>query len=242
MNRWVCLAVVLLAIGGSAAPASAEIAWWDYIEQLSGPGPFTQSGPLGVFTIDTGVVCRLVESQEGRSRWISARSPDCLLSPTRVGRRRVQDFVALRVGAVNTDNNLPLFEDRPEELRGSVTAWTIEARYKRRLDAAIALAAGGGVLFFTGDTIDHGVARTVLTPLSVEFTPIGLFHRTSAQKYDGLIGLRFEQMVVVGGLEARDFNPRSTSSFKSDDLDPIRRFSITVDISPFVFPKSRSGE
>jgi len=241
----VCLAFVLLTIGGSAAPAYAEIAWWDYIEQLSGPGPFTQSAGLGVFTVDTAVACRLAESREGQSRWLTLKSRDCLLSPTRVGPRRVQDFVALRVGSIATGKSRPLFEDRPEELRGSVTAWTIEARFKRRLDPSIALAAGGGVLFFTGDTIDRGVARTVLTPLSVEFTPIGLFHRTNPQdqrhRYDGLLGLRFEQMVVVGGLEARDFNQSSTSSFKSDNLDPIRRFSITVDISPFVFPKSRSG-
>ena len=77
-----------------------------------------------------------------------------------------------------------------------------------------------------------------MTPLSVVFTPIGLLHRNEPQKYDGLLGLRFEQIAILGGLERR-ISTASTSSFQSDNIDLIRRFSITVDISPFVFPRSR---
>jgi len=238
-KRALCLLLTVLAIGGSAAPARAEIAWWDYLEQMSGPGPFDRRGPLGVFTIDSAFACRLAAPQDGGSRWITLKSSDCLLSPTRTGARRVQDFFALRVGATSTDETRPLFEDRSEELRGKVTAWVIDVRFKRRLDAAIVLAAGGGMIFFTGDTLDNHVVRPTVTPLSVEFTPLGLFHRTEPQRYDGLVGLRFEQMAVLGGLQATDFNRASTSPFKSDNIDLIRRFSITVDISPFVFPRSR---
>ena len=36
-----CLLVTMWAIGGLPATAHAGIAWWDYIEQLSGPGPLT---------------------------------------------------------------------------------------------------------------------------------------------------------------------------------------------------------
>ena len=101
------------------------------------------------------------------------------------------------------------------------------------------MAAGGGVIFFTGDTIDHRIARPTVTPLSIVFTPIGLFHRTNPQKFDGLLGLRFEEIGVLGGLTAKDFNRNSTSEFQADNIDLIRRFSITLDISPFVFPRLR---
>jgi hypothetical protein len=235
-----CAVFVLLASVASVVPARAEIGWWDYLEQMSGPGPFDRHGPLGpIITIDTGIACRRAEpAREGESRWIFANSTDCLLSPARTGARRVQDFFAFRFGAGSTDE-IPLFQDRPQELIGEVQAWTLDIRYKRRLDAAITIAAGGGIIFFTGDTIDHHVVRTTLAPLSIEFTPIGLLHRTEPQKYDGLVGLRFEQLVVLGGLKASDFNSRSTSAYETDNADLVRRFSITIDISPFVFRQSR---
>ena len=248
-KRSLCVLFILMAIGGSPAPAHAGIAWWDYLEQMSGPGPFDKRGPLGIFTIDTGLACRLAERQDGRtqgaptqdnrSQWIFFNKADCALDPTRRGPRRVNDFLSLRLGAASTEDDRPLFGDRPEELQGKVTAWTLEVKFTRRLDAAIELAAGGGLIFFTGDTIDHQLVLGTVTPLSVVFTPIGLWHRTSPQKYDGLLGLRFEQMAVVGGLEAKDFNRTSTSSFRTDKLDLVRRFSITTDISPFIFRQSR---
>jgi hypothetical protein len=233
------LGLAVLGIVCHPAPARASISWWDYLEEMSGPGPFDKHGPLGVFTIDTGVACRLANPQDGGSRWVFVTKAECLLDPTRTGSKRVQDFFAVRLGASSTDASEPLFQDRPGELRGKVTAWTIDLRFKRRLDAALVLAAGGGVLFLTGDTIDQKIARPTVTPLSVEFTPLGLLHRTAPQKYDGLVGLRFEQMVILGGLDARDFNQASTSAFHTDKTDLIRRFSITVDISPFVFARSR---
>jgi hypothetical protein len=238
-KRSLCLLFVLLAFGASATPARAEIAWWDYIEQMSGPGPFYKRGPLGVFSIDTAVACRLAAAQEGGSRWIFVNSTDCALDPTRRGARRVQDFFTVRLGATSTEGDQPLFSDRPEELQGKVTAWTIETKFKRRIDASIELGAGAGIIFFSGDTIDHRIVRPTVTPLSVLFTPIGLLHRTDPQKFDGLVGLRFEQMAVLGGIEARDFNRASTSPFRTDNVDLIRRFSLTVDISPFVFPRTR---
>jgi hypothetical protein len=239
----VCVGFAALAIMVMPTLAHAEIAWWDFLEQMSGPGPFYKRGPLGIFTVDAAVACRLAESTDrsaaGGSRWIFTNQADCALDPTRRGPRRVQDFVAVRLGATATEGNRPLFSDRSDELQGKVTAWTLEARFNRRLDASIALAAGAGIIFFTGDTIDHHIVRPTVTPLSVEFTPIGLFHRTSPQKFDGLFGLRFEQMVILGRLEAKDFNRTSTSPYQTDNVDLIRRFSITVDISPFVFPRSR---
>jgi len=241
---FVCLGLTLLAIVAAPAPARANIAWWDFLEELSGPGPFDRRGPLGIFTIDTGVACRIdtpaSSDQAGRgSRWVFINNADCALDPIRRGPRRVTDFFSVRLGAASTDGDRPLFSDRPRELPGKVTAWTVEAKFTRRLDAAIELAAGGGIIFFTGDTIDHQIARPTVTPLSIVFTPIGLLHRNSPEKYDGLLGLRFEQIAVLGGLTAKDFNRSSTSSFQSDNIDLIRRFSITVDVSPFVFPRSR---
>jgi hypothetical protein len=240
----VCVGLAFLAVVAMPAPARAGIGWWDYLEEMSGPGPFDRRGPLGIFTVDTGVACRIdapaANDQAVRgSRWVFANSADCALDPTRSGPRRVTNFFSVRLGASSTEDNRPLFSDRPNELQGKVTAWTVEAKFTRRLDASIELAAGGGVIFFTGDTIDHRIARPTVTPLSVVFTPIGLFHRTNPQKYDGLIGLRFEEIGVLGGLQATDFNRRSTSSFQSDNIDLIRRFSITIDISPLVFPGSR---
>ena len=78
-KRSLCVLFTLLAIGGSPAPAHAEIGWWDYLEQMSGPGPFDRRGPLGIFTIDTG--CRAAgarrAARSGGSRWIFLNSTDC---------------------------------------------------------------------------------------------------------------------------------------------------------------------
>ncbi|MEP7309443.1 MAG: hypothetical protein ABJA98_28390 [Acidobacteriota bacterium] len=243
-KRIVCAGLALMGALALPAPARASIGWWDYLEEMSGPGPFSKRGPLGIFTIDTGVACRIdtpaSSDQAGRgSRWVFINSADCALDPTRRGPRKVTDFFSVRLGATSTEGDRPLFSDRSRELQGKVTAWTVEAKFTRRLDAAIELAAGGGIIFFTGDTIDHQIARPTVTPLSIVFTPIGLLHRHSPEKFDGLVGLRFEQIAVLGGLTAKDFNRTSTSSFQSDNIDLIRRFSITLDVSPFVFPRSR---
>ena len=101
------------------------------------------------------------------------------------------------------------------------------------------MAAGGGVIFFTGDTIDGRVVRPTVTPLSVHVHADRAPSPNDPQKFDGLFGLRFEEIGILGDLEAKDFNQRSTSTFRSDNIDLVRRFSITVDISPFVFPRSR---
>src|SRR4051812_43224535 len=119
----VSVGLAALAIVGAPAPAHANIAWWDFIEQLSGPGPFDRRGPLGIFTIDSAVACRLAEGQDGRPQWVFL-SRDCSLEPPRRGTKRVMDFVAVRIGATSTDDE-PLFQDRPDELRGKVTAWTL---------------------------------------------------------------------------------------------------------------------
>ena len=240
----------LLAIVGAPRRRTPILRWWDYLEQMSGPGPFDKRGPLGIFTIDTAVACRLAESPTGdpAGRRLAVDFPEqrglrCSIRREEAP-RRVQDFFAVRLGATSTDDERPLFQDRPEELQGKVTAWTIDVRFKRRLDAAI--VAGGRRRHHllhrrhdrSPDRAPDGDTRSASSSRrSVSCT--GRARRSTTVCWDcGSSRWRSS----AGSRRRISTGPRRRH-FKSDNIDLIRRFSITRRYLPVcVSPIALTGQ
>lgn len=222
--------LTIAAVLGVLLPtnAYAHAGWWDFLEAMSGPGPFGNG-----FVVDFRPWCMVREetaappsdpaqAPERRTAiWSGGTAAmDCLTNSN-----QVRGYFELRGGRVSTKSK-PLFDDAPGELVGSIAANEFQAFFMRQIDPTIAVGVGAGLLWFSGDVLDRNPRRLVFTPVSVAFSPLKLFWRNSTKA--GFVLVRFEEVAIVGGLKATDFNSRSSSAFDVKS-DLVRSVSITFD-------------
>jgi hypothetical protein len=228
------LLLVATLLGGWLMPSQAYATggWWDFLDSFSGPGPFTNG-----WILDQRVACR-VEHKDSDSQRPDATGErtDWAAPWTRGGDGRtcltngnsVRAYVEIRGGRATTENQA-LFSDRPNELVGTAAVHTVQGYAMRQFDPALAVGAGAGLLWFTGDNIEGTPRRFVFTPISVAFMPLKLLFRGDQSTRAGFVAVRFEEIAVVGGLQASDFNSRSSSAFTTPS-DLVRSVSVTFDV------------
>jgi hypothetical protein len=209
--------------------AYASIGWWDWLEQLSGPGPFANG-----WVLDQRLGCLLTASQADSARVLNGKpvawtfikgkgqdSEHCLANSSDVAA-----YIEVRGGRITSDRK-ELFSDVPGQLIGTVAANTIQSYLMLQFDA-FAVGAGGGTMWFTGDQLDGHAARFVLTPVSVAFMPLRLLLKKDTS-LGRLVLIRAEEIALIGRLKATDFNSRSTSNFQTKS-EVVRSVSITFDL------------
>lgn len=234
MRRLPCSVLMLLLLTVVLpGRAYASLGWWDWLEQLSGPGPFANG-----WMLDQRVACLVDAATTGGSRsgrtlngkavnWmaVSGRASDKSL-PCLTNAAAVLAYVEVRGGRITTDRQA-LFSDVPGQLVGTVAANTIQTYVMRQFDA-FAIGAGAGTMWFTGEKLDGHAARFVFTPISAAFMPLQLLLRHESERGRFLV-IRFEEVALVGRLSASDFNSQSTSKFQTKS-ELVRSVSVTFDV------------
>jgi hypothetical protein len=225
-NVRLCLLFVLIAAWPGSARAQG---WWDFLEELSGPGPF-----YGGVTAVLKPVC-FVEKTPGRDDrvvvgwWGKGPAGDY---PCLVKSKSVHSYVEVRVGHARTDDK-PLFSDVQNQLLGRAGANLVEGLVMRQLDPAVSIGAGAGVLWFSGSVITSAVPMFTATPISVSVTP---FRLTGAKsRWSRLVVFRFEEIAIFGTTRAKDFNSASQSTFVAN-TEVKRSFGIDFDVLSLLKP------
>ena len=195
-------ALVMCLGGPSPAYAAAWDRWWDYLDQLSGPGPF-HGGP----TLATTFGC----VKEGKFVWVSAvpasdtfRFEPCWYFDW----RQLSAEPSARFGHVDAD----LVE----------TGLSVEWRF-------LELGAGVGVARFTtaaGDTT-HSVNNFTLTPVRLVFKPLRIFSRSPRLGFLQVIG---RDTIRFGRLTAADFVAPASAWPEGTGTEQLLGVSLVIDV------------
>jgi len=215
--------VMITLVAAILAPSSAyaDAGWWDWLDKLSGPGPFSRG-----WLVDFRVLCQ-VEDPKGETNalgevatWTApsfargSRGRQCLVNAHSPDTKKnlVRSYFEVRGGRITSEDQ-PLFSDVPGELVGTVAAHQVMGVFMRQIDPMVAVGAGAGWMWFSGENISGNPGRFVVTPFSAAITPLKLISRINPQRASA-VKLRIEAMLLTGGLEATDFNAASSSTFK----------------------------
>jgi hypothetical protein len=138
------------------ATAQAQV-WWDFIESLSGPGPFTGFGlyyRIACGTADTWV-------QRSQLQWNCADDHG----------DNIRQIIEARVMYAWTVKDRPVLLADPGDTR-KVTLVKTDVTAALRVSPLLDVGAGGGYMAFTADGMDP-VHRVNLIPVSLTYTPLG---------------------------------------------------------------------
>jgi len=143
----------------------------------------------------------------------------------------VSGYVDVRYVRATTADDQPLFNDRPDELKGKLTAHTLQVLVMHRVMPAVAIGAGLGFIALNGPNLNQSVHSLTLTPFSVAITPLRFLGAESGWKgkLSRLVTFNFEEIAVMGSFKATDFNSASTSRF-SATTELHRSYSLVVDL------------
>jgi hypothetical protein len=187
---WILVAALILA----PSTAQAQI-WWDFIESLSGPGPWKGGGVfwrLGCFTPnefrltcwdDTDPTIR----QLAEVRWLKAETVD----------------------------DRPVLIVDPSDRR-KVSLDKVDAVVALRLTPHLDIGAGGGFMRFALDDYEEPnkritVTRATIIPVSVTFTPLAPFTAPAMRGIDReqwrrFLRLRMEVTYIPFGFTPEDWD------------------------------------
>jgi hypothetical protein len=210
----VVCALAAVFVLGLPAPAQAKWAeWWDYLDQLSGPGPF-HGGP----TISATIVC-----------W---HKP-----PDRANAAREANF---KRAAANPWYDPCLFADwrhldaRPASPFGYTAADLIDFGVSLQISPFFEFGAGVGFAHFNtyydGVEKPFGVTSPTLTPFRVVVKPLKLFRKTWRDDPRwGALQFVVRDTIRFGRLTGADFGAPS-STWESGTEYLRGRYSILLDI------------
>lgn len=231
------LLVVMMFLAGLTLPrpAYAHAGWWDWLDAMSGPGPFSN----GVM-VDTRLACRVkkdvpktgdvptteaVPATADNAAWASYfTNRECLLNS-----QRVKSYFEVRGGRVTTEEK-PLFTDTPNEPKGRVVAHIVSGLFMRQFDPTLAVGTGVGWIWFSGTNVKGHPGRVAFTPISIAFTPLKVFAPSSRKA--GFLVIHAEEIAILGRIKATDFDPASKSSF-STNSDLVSSIAVTFDFGVF---------
>jgi hypothetical protein len=204
--RVVCLTAGLL-IGGWQ---SAEAGLIDWMEELSGPGPFTGYGGI------TATICDFRES------------PGAL----RLGQTKPCFFVDYRHLRTREKDDASEF--------GKVRANAFDFGVSWQLFRFLELGAGGGVILFDGNkdparpTLTF--ARLAIKPVLL-MIPYDCWeeHQTWA-KWASVVKLYFKEGIILKNVNAGDFGVAPGASTFDVDYDKVTSFGVMFDVTEFWRP------
>lgn len=226
-------------------PAPAH-AWWDWLDELTGPGPFTgpdlqwrivciQDPALAASdSTDPGTsVLRSLESfDSSRMKQVSAAvfGAGCLLQPT-VNPVASLNFRVARLWSV--DNHLEYSGGTAPR----VNVWQYEPSFSTFVDDAksVEITAGIGWSVFSGDRFDS-TTRFYLRPVLLTITPGARLGRRAGgsslgNKFARSLSVSTGMVIMPKGFDARDFG--AIAGTFHTDKEILATASVTLDLSRF---------
>jgi hypothetical protein len=200
---------VLLTIlfGGAFPRDAAAITWWEWLEQLSGPGPFHGWG-VGLTFVCYGHRLPAPGTAEPDPSTPDSRELFLDLNCGRAARTRVHWGFRVEASWLSTNDN-PLVYDPPPDPEGlEVEAFSFIPTVDVGLRQAVSVGFGGGFMHFSGDAFPS-FTTLVIEPVRVTFKPLVLF--ATGEGRDRLrYGLEFLQLRYAArwlpyGVKAEDF-------------------------------------
>jgi len=216
MKRW--LPIVLAATCALAWPANAHAQgdFLDWLEGLSGPGPFT-----GV-TFSMRTVCARDDGGKLTTNW-------CLNDTD----SKIRTVLNVEYGWATTGKQAR-FPDTPAD-QGVIHQQRIAATYMYRVSPMLDVGVGGGVMWLTGDapppasSFDAQV-HPIFIPVAVTFTPLGMLQGPTSIKAGRILRIKFSDRYIFKEINALDF--KSASSYlRHGEFNPS--FSIGLDFWSF---------
>jgi hypothetical protein len=163
------IAVGLIGLGltfVSARPASAQWAWFRYIQQLSGPGPFDLQGVTVTFGCAEGEESG--KTDDTRAGPEAYRYLFCDKAPRW---KHVTRYMGVTFATGDGENNLvfPASREKLERVRASI--YLVTGAF--RLHPGVDVGSSAGFMRFTA-TPDVVVSKYVIDPF-IAVRPVGLF-------------------------------------------------------------------
>lgn len=206
-RRMVVLAGVFALLPGVA---SAQDGWWEWLEKLSGPGPYQGVGVgVRVFCIldDYSVVSCLSDRRD-----------------------EIRHLVTVRAAFLSSGDNTR-FSDAPTDTE-TVRIFRLEPVYLWRAHPALDLGVGLGFMRFSGVGFDS-LYRFTLTPLSITFTPGAVPTSVAGRRAARLVRLRYDVTFVTQGYTGADFG-NTTTTFSSG-AETLSSFKIVFDVGSLIW-------
>jgi hypothetical protein len=205
--------VALVALWPS--PAFAAKGFWGWLEEMSGPGPFTGAG------ISAPVAC--VRDDGGRMRDCYSR-----IDP------HIRETIVVSV-AWMTSGEGPRFKDldpTDPDNRGKVRVVPITGAYMLRPVRAVDVGAGAGVLHGSGDgptdDTDFTFNKLLLVPVSAALSPFALRPAWQRKRWAYVLRLEVDTWFVPQGFKGSDF--KNTRTTFDSGAEFLTRTAVVVDV------------
>jgi hypothetical protein len=208
--RHVRLVVVVAAL--TLWPGVAHASWWSWLEELSGPGPFTGTFP----TFSVPLAC----FADGK------RVPCWNPQP-------VKQTIAVAVSRFNSDGRRR-FKDLPADDPGNtddVNVVPLSGLYLFRPHRAVDVGPGIGVMFFSGSGFDT-FARFVVTPINASIRPLVFFNKLRGYAWARVIRLEVDSSFVTKGFKGTDFGNTRTKFESGPEF--LTRTGLVIDFGGLV--------
>jgi hypothetical protein len=220
MKRIVLIGVVALCALMRPVSAFAQTDFLDWLEGLSGPGPFH-----GYFmSANSRVFCTLNDGGTTKPGW-------CFDDTS----QKIRTVMTAEFAWASSDSNTR-FADASAEAQNTlpVHATRVLVNYYYRFHPMVDLGIGVGAIVFSGDDFTNQT-HPVLTPLALTFTPLGFLHDKDNAKWGRLIRIKYSERYILGDIRATDFHSLVSTYLKHGEFN--RGISLAVDFWPFLVRK-----
>ena len=219
--RRICVLVLaMFALLPAGAYAQSDI--WDWLGELSGPGPF--QGRL--HTIHSRALCTVHDGGSVHFDWWCGNDTD----------PHIRWVVTAELARSDSDSNVR-FSDVSTAIEpqntNPVRATRVVVNFNYRFHPMVDLGFGAGALVFSGDDFTNQV-HPVLSPLNLVFTPFALVKNDEGKpaRLGRVIRLKFSERYILGDIRAQDFDSLKSGYFKSGEWNP--NFSVSFDLWPLI--------
>lgn len=200
-ERFVNLRVLFLVCVclACARTAHAQDGWLEWIEKMSGPGPFWGAG---------GYVRVGCWNDKNQYAWFCWRSPDRYPDARPKDERHI---LALGIGYFWSFDNEPRFSDTPNDT-APIQILRFEPRYYYRFHQALDAGVGVSLRRYSGQGSGDFApfVQWGVTPASIVFTPLALGTKDTDNPWRRLVKVHLDETWISGIAAKDDFKSPST--------------------------------
>jgi len=196
--------------------AFAQSEFIDWLEGLSGPGPFHGYFMSG----NSRVFCTVSDGGGQSAKWCFDDTDE-----------KITSVMTAEFAFASSDSN-PRFADAAAESQNTlpVHATRVLVNYQYRFHPMIDLGVGLGAMVFSGDDFTNQT-HPILTPLTLTFTPLG-FLKGDKAKWGRVLRVKYSERYILGDLRAQDFHSLVSKYVKNGEWNT--NISVGVDFWPFL--------